>query len=287
MNNQKETKKETVLVVGSSGTVGAEIVKLLKAQGVSVRAATSQKEKAGDEGKVYLNLVTGEGIKQALSEVDKAFFLSPPGHADQYSVLSPLIQEAKRQGLKKVVLMTALGANASDTTPFRKAEIELEKSGLNYNIIRPNWFFQNFNTFWVQGIREQNKILVLAGTAKVSFIDARDIAAVAVKLLGDDSISNQAFDLTGPAAVDHGEVAAQISKTIGKKTVYKEIQPQELKAGLLSGGVPIDYAEFLLMIFGFLREGYNAGLNSNVKKLLGREPMSLAQYASDYKKSWI
>src|SRR6185503_14578197 len=103
--------------------------------------------------------------------------------ADQYKVLSPLIQEAKRQGLEKVVLMTAMGANAVETAPFRRAEIELEKSGLTYNIVRPNWFFQNFNTFWIQGILNYGKILVPGGNAKTSFIDARDISAVVAKLL--------------------------------------------------------------------------------------------------------
>lgn len=280
-------KKDLVLVVGASGTVGSEIIRLLKSDGFRVRATTSKKVEQSSSDLVHINLATGDGVKAALEGVDRAFFLSPPGYADQYALLSPLVQEAKRRGLKKVVLMTAMGANAVETSPFRKVEIELEKSGLSYNIIRPNWFLQNFNTFWIQGIREQKKILLPAGKAKVGFIDARDIAAVAAKLLISDLHTNKDFDLTGPESVNHDEVAQAISLATGLPITYQEIAPDVLRQGLLAGGVPTDYAEFLILILGFLREGYNAGVNGNVKLILGREPIRLAQYAQDYKKSWI
>lgn len=280
-------KKDLVLVVGASGTVGSELSRLLQEQGYLVRATTSKPVKDGSTNKVHVNLATGEGLKQAFEGVDKAFFLSPPGYADQYAMLSPLIQEAKRRGLKKVVLMTAMGANASDETPFRRAEIDLEKSGLSYNIIRPNWFMQNFNTFWIQGIREQKKILLPAGTAKVSFIDARDIAAVAAKLLTSDEFNNKDFDLTGPESVDHAQVAEAISKVTGQKISYQEIKPEELKAGLSAAGLPKDYVEFLLLIMGFLREGYSARTTDNVKMITGKPPRSLAAYTQDYKGFWL
>ena len=280
-------KKDLILVVGASGTVGSELSRLLEEQGYSVRATTSKPVKEDSSSLVHLNLATGEGITKAFESVDKAFFLSPPGYANQYAMLSPLIQEAKRRGLKKVVLMTAMGANASEDTPFRRAEIELEKSGLAYNIIRPNWFMQNFNTFWIQGIREQGKILLPAGNAKVSFIDARDIASVAAKLLTTDEFNNKDFDLTGPESVDHAQVASAISKVTGKTITYQEIKPEELKAGLLAAGLPKDYTDFLLLIMGFLREGYSARTTDNVKAITGKAPRTLAAYAQDYKASWL
>ncbi len=279
-------KKETILVVGASGTVGTELTRILKEQGHILRETTSKAVSAANSHKVHINLATDEGIKAALSGVDKAFFLSPPGYADHYAMLSPLIQEAKRAGLKKVVLMTAMGANAVETSPFRRAEIELEKSGLRYNIIRPNWFLQNFNSFWIQGILEQNKILLPAGTAKVGFIDARDIAAVAAKLLISDEFSNKDFDITGPEAVDHKQVAAAISKVTGKSISYQEISPEALKSGLLAAGLPADYVDFLIMIFGFLKEGYSAAVNDNVKMITGQQPRNLETYAKDFKQSW-
>lgn len=278
-------QKELILVVGASGTIGTELVKLLKASGHAVRSTTSKEPK--DAHSVKVNLATGEGISQAFEGVSKAFLLSPPGYGDQYKILSPLIQEAKRRGLKKVVLMTAMGANAVETSPFRRAEIELEKSGLEYNIVRPNWFLQNFHTFWAQGIKEQGKILLPAGTAKTSFIDARDVSAVIAKLLTSDQHNNRDFDLSGPQALDHAEVAAEIAKATGKKVVYEEIAPAVLKKGLLGFGLPEDYVDFMLLIFGFLREGYNARTTENVKAILQREPRSIQQYTRDFKQSWV
>lgn len=280
-------KQDLILVVGASGTVGSEIIRQLKAEGYAVRATTSKPVKENTSELVHVNMATGEGIKAAFENVDKAFLLSPPGYADQYAMLSPLIQEAKRRALKKVVLMTAMGANANEAAPFRKAEVELEKSGLNYNIIRPNWFMQNFNTFWVQGIREQKKILLPAGKAKVSFIDARDISSVATKLLISDEFNNKDFDLTGPQAVDHDYVAAAISKVTGDTINYKETTPDEFGQALTGAGLPKDYVDFMVLIIGFLREGYSAAVTDNVKKITGKEAISVSQYTQDYKKSWM
>ena len=183
--------------------------------------------------------------------------------------------------------MTAMGANADENNPFRKAEVELEKSGLTYNIIRPNWFMQNFNTFWLHGILEFGKILLPAGRAKTSFIDSRDISDVAAKLLTTSQFDNKDFDLTGPQALDHDEVAKLISEGSGKKVAYQEITPDEFRKGLLGAGLPADYAEVLVRIIGFLREGYSSAITTSVKDILGREPRSFKEYVSAYKKSWL
>lgn len=273
-------KHETILIVGASGTVGTELTQLLKAAGHTVRGTTSRSPGAGQ---VHLNVATGEGLAAAFEGVDRAFLLSPPGFADQYQVLSPLIQEAKRRGLKKVVLMTAMGANANEAAPLRKAELELETSGLAFNIIRPNWFMQNFNTFWIQGIKERGKIFLPAGQAKTSFIDARDIAAVAAKLLTDDKLKNRDFDLTGPEALDHDQAAALLTKASSKKIVYQEITPEAFKQGLVGAGLPNDYADFMVLIISFLREGYSAGVTTSVQDILGRAPARFETYAKDFK----
>jgi uncharacterized protein YbjT (DUF2867 family) len=252
-----------------------------------VRETTSRKDNSSVSlDRVYVNLATGENVHAAFDGIDRAFFISPPGFADQYKILSPLIQEAKRRGLKKVVLMTAMGANAVETTPFRRAEIELEKSGLNYNIIRPNWFLQNFSTFWAEGIKTNNLIALPAGQAKVSFIDARDVSEVAANLLIDDRRNNKDFDLTGPIGVDHLEVAESIGNAMGRRIDYKDIPSDVLKSKLVGAGFPVDYVDFMMSIFGFLREGYNARTTSHVAEILGRNPLSLSDYVTSTKNAW-
>ena len=166
----------TTLVIGASGTVGSELSRRLAERGHRVLRATS---KPAAVGQVRLDLVSGEGVAAAFAGVDRAFLLAPPGHVNQHELLVPAIEAARAQGVKKLVLMSAMGANASDELPLRRAELALIGSGLAWNVIRPNWFMQNFHTFWLEGIRTQGKIQLPVGRAKGSFIDARDIAAVA------------------------------------------------------------------------------------------------------------
>ena len=276
------------LIIGATGTVGSRIAKELVAQGAKVRAATRRAEAVGTRDGVEwvkADLATGEGVARAFEGVGRAFLLAPPGYADQHKLLSPLVAESARRKLDKVVLMTAMGANAAET-PFLRVERELIASGVAHNIIRPNWFMQNFQTFWVQGINEQGKILLPAGKAKTSFIDARDIAAVAVRLLTTHDQDGLAFDLTGPQALDHDAVARILSEVAGRKIVYEEIEPGTLRQGLLAGGVPADYAEFLIVILGFLAQGYAERTTGEVKRLLGREPIAFEQYARDNRTAW-
>lgn len=273
-----------ILVIGSSGTVGTELTKLLRARGETVVTATS---KAAGPGSVQLDLVTGSGVQKAFDGIDKVFLLSPPGHTNQDELLGPLIKEAAKRKLKKVVLMTAMGANANEEAPMRKAERLLEAAGVPFNIIRPNWFMQNFNSYWLHGILTQNKILLPTGNAKGSFIDARDIAAVAAELLISDRFNGQDFDLTGTEALDHDQVASLISKASGRSVSYQEISPAAMLEGLLQAKLPRPYAEFLVMILGFFKAGYSEQITDSVKKITGRDPIRFAQYAQDARAAWI
>lgn len=276
---------QPILVIGASGTVGSEIVRVLKSGGRSVRTTTSKP--ATESGKVHVDLATGEGLDAAFAGVDRAFFLSPGGYADPYAILAPLIAKAKAAGLKKVVLMTANGVETNPEAPMRCAEIELENSGLPYNIIRPNWFMQNFNTYWVYGIKEHGAIRLPVGDGKAGFIDSRDISAVAAKLLTDDSRSGRAFTLTGPELLTHAEVAKVISDVTGKKVTFTDVEPEELKSVLLGAGLSADYTEILLTLLGFLKAGYSAVVNGTVKEILGRDPIDFKTYAKDFKGSWV
>lgn len=272
------------LILGASGNVGSEIAKILKAKGEEVSLATSRNVEKEDQ--VYLNLATGEGLEDAFKNVDRAFLLAPPGYTNQDELLKPVIDLAKKHGLKKVVLMTAMGADANPESPMRKAELHLEASGLDYNIIRPNWFMQNFNTFWVHGILTSQKIFLPVGDAKGSFIDSRDIASVAAELLFNNTWNNRAFILTGEESLNHDDVASIISEVTGKNITFEDITPEVMRENLLGAGLPTDYTEFLLMILSFFKLGYSASITNSVKEITGKNPISFRQYAEDYKSSW-
>lgn len=272
------------LILGASGNVGSEIAKILKAKGQEVALATSRKPEQADQ--VHLNLATGEGLEEAFKNVDRAFLLAPPGYTNQDELLKPVIDLAKKQGLKKVVLMTAMGVDASDENPMRKAELYLDASGLDYNIIRPNWFMQNFNTFWLHGILTSQKIFLPVGTAKGSFIDSRDISAVAAELLFNNTWNKQAFILTGEESLNHDEVASIISEITGKNITFEDVTPELMKDQLLGAGLPSDYADFLLLILSFFKLGYSASVTNSIKEITGKNPISFRQYAEEYKGSW-
>lgn len=274
-----------ILVVGASGTVGSELSRLLQAQGETVLRATSREARAADQ--VQVDLVSQAGLKAAFAGVDRAFLLAPPGHANQEALLAPMIDAAQAAGLKKVVLMTAMGANADENTPMRKAERRLEASGLAYNIIRPNWFMQNFNTFWIHGIQTAGQIFLPVGSARGSFIDARDIAAVAARLLTTDERKGQDFDLTGARALDHAEVATILSRSTGKAIGFTDITPEAMREGLLGAGLPKDYAEFLVTILGYFKAGCAERTTDAVQQITGQAPRSFEQYAQDYRESWV
>lgn len=279
----------TYLVLGASGTVGSRLAALLESAGHAVRATTSRRAAVGRTATretVFLDVATGEGLTEAFAGVDGAFLLVPPGHADQYKVAAPLIAEVKRAKLGKVVLMTALGANAAET-PFLRAERELAASGVPFNIVRPNWFMENFNTFWLGGIVAEGRIRLPVGGGKASFIDASDIAAVAARLLTTHDLDGRDFDLTGPEALDHAAAARIISEASGRKVVFEDIAPEAMLAGLLAHGVPADYARFLVEILGYLKAGYAERTTTAVKDLTGRDPVTFAQYAQRARRAWL
>ena len=273
------------LVVGANGTVGSNLVRLLAAKGEAVLRATSKPAQKADE--VHLNLVTGEGRAPAFAGVARAFLLSPPGFTNQDALMIPLIDAAKAAGVAKIVLMTAMGANADENSPMRKAELHLEKSGVAYNIVRPNWFMQNFNSYWIGSILGEGKIRLPVGTAKGSFIDARDIAAVAAELLLANRFDGQAFDLTGGEALDHDEVAAILARETGKMIVFEDTTPEAMLQGLLGAGLPQAYAEFLIVILGFFKAGYAARVEGSVEAITRKKPIAFAAYAKDHRAAWL
>ncbi|HLP41325.1 MAG TPA: SDR family oxidoreductase [Fibrobacteria bacterium] len=275
---------KSFLIVGGSGQVGSNIARSLREAGHSVRITTSKAPVSPDQ--VQVDLLKGEGLDAAFQGVQRVFLMSPAGYPDQYQVLSPLIRKAKEKGLEKVVLMTAQGVEMNDAAPFRRAEVELEKSGLAFNIIRPSWFMQNFHTYWLHDIRTHGTIRLPAGEGRNAFIDSRDIADVAATLLSGDRFPGQAFTLTGPESLDHKDVARILSAATGKTIGYQDITPEEFRKGLLAAGLSEAYTDLLVLLVGFLKANYVSAVSDAVPQILGRPARTLAAYAGDYKANW-
>ncbi len=275
----------STLILGARGTVGSALVGELRAAGQAVLKATHQAPQAADE--VHLNLLTGEGVDAAFDRADRAFLLVPPGHMNPQQLLAAPIEAARRRGVRKVVLMTAMGANADPSIPLRQAELLLERSGVPFNIVRPNWFMQNFHTYWLHGIRTLGRIQLPVGPAKGSFIDARDIASTVAALLMRQDVDGRDYDLTGGEALDHDQAAALLSTATGRAITYEEISPEAMRAGLLSAGLPADYVEFMLVILGYFKAGAAERITDAVPSLTGRAPRRFADYAMEHRAAWV
>lgn len=269
-----------VLVLGATGTVGKHVVDGLLAKGETVKAASRSGKAVGNAEGVAFDYSKPETFGPALDGVDRAFVLLATGHVDAIGSLKPVIEAAAARKVK-VVFMSVFGVDADDSIPYRQVEIALEKSGTPFVILRPNWFSDNFVTFWKPGI-DHGQIAVPARQGKTSFIDARDIAASAVAALTSSAFDGKAFNLTGPEALSYADAAAILSEVLGKSVVYNAIDDAAFIAILTGAGVPSDYASFLASIFYPVREGWTAAVTGDVETLTGKAPRSVKTYATDY-----
>ncbi|MCG6408802.1 SDR family oxidoreductase [Vibrio fluvialis] len=269
-----------VLVLGASGHVGQPLVAELLAKGEQVKAASRSGQAFGAAEGVVFDFADPTTFDAAFDGVDRAYVMLPGGYVESKALLEPVIQAAAERNVK-VVFQSVLGVDADDSIPYRQVEIALENSGAPYVILRPNWFADNFHTYWKAGI-DQGVIGVPAGEGKSSFIDVRDIASSAAAALTTNRFDNQAFNLTGPEALSYAQAAQKISEALGKPVTYQAMEEGAFCDLLKSVGVPADYAEFLTSIFYPVREGWTAGVSDAVATLTGKAPRSLDEYIADH-----
>lgn len=269
-----------ILVIGSTGTIGTPLVKALLAKGERVKAASrTGKAAEGAEG-VRFDYTDASTYTDAFDGVDRLFLILAGGRLDAIDALTPVVEEAARRKVK-IVFLSVFGVDADDSIPYRQVELKIIASGAPYVILRPNWFADNFHTYWKAGI-EHGQIAVPAGEGKSSFIDVRDIADSAAAALTSTAFDNKAFNLTGPKALSYGEAAAIISQAIGKPVGYSAVS-DDVFIGILTGAaVPKDYAAFLASIFYPVREGWTSAVTGDVETLTGHAPRSLETYVADH-----
>ncbi len=276
----------SILVLGATGTVGGDLVRTLVALGHTVRAATRNPAAYDGPGEaVKVDLADPSTWGPALEGVHRLFLLSPPGHANQFTLLRPFVEAATATGtLDRIVTMTAQGVDADDGIPFRQLERFIEAGAVPFVHLRPTWFSQNFHTFWGHGIREQGMLTLPAEDAKVAFIDARDIAdAAAATLTREDIELDRAYVLTGPSALTHAEATDVLGRATGRALTYQSIDDDAFRQQLAPSGLPADYIELLVGLFAVVRMGVAAEVNGNVEHLTGHPPRALEAYAEDFR----
>jgi uncharacterized protein YbjT (DUF2867 family) len=176
-----------------------------------------------------------------------------------------------------------MGVEARAEFPLRKLELHLERSGMAFTHVRPNYFLQNFCSGpLLDGIRARGEISVPMGDGAVSFVDVRDISAVVVEALVDDAHRNAAYTVTGAEAVTHHDIAAAISDATGRRVRYRSGSEAEERAALAAAGASPERIERRLGFLALARGGALSTLSTDVAKVLGREPITLRAFARDH-----
>ncbi|GGK00132.1 hypothetical protein GCM10010123_32530 [Pilimelia anulata] len=223
----------------------------------------------------------------ALRGVRRAYLILPQGTTRPATRIGEFLDAAAGTGLRRVVLLSAYGVDGAEGSGLREAEKLVEGSALDWTILRPNWFLQNFSAgFFLPPILAAGTVPVPAGDGAVSFVDTRDIAAIAAEALTADGHAGRGYPITGPAAVTFADAAAAISAAAGRPVRYVATDPAETRAALLAGGVSAEYADLLLLLYAGIRAGHSAPVTDTVERLLGRPARDLAAFAAEHAATW-
>jgi uncharacterized protein YbjT (DUF2867 family) len=278
-----------ILITGATGTVGSEVVKRLSAEGVQVRAVTRDPGKADIIRLPQVEVVKGDfedanAIRRACSGVDRAFLVTNSTARTEHHQIA-FTRLAHQSGVRHIVKLSQLHADARASGRFLRyhavVEAAIRASDLTFTFLRPNLYMQGLLNFR-QSIQEQSAFFAAAGDARISAVDVRDLADVAVAALTSAQHDNKSYALTGPDALTFAEMAHQLSRAVGRPITFVDVPPESMRAALADLGFPAWQADGLLEEFAMYRRGEATGVEPGVREALGRPPRSFDEFARDY-----
>jgi uncharacterized protein YbjT (DUF2867 family) len=281
----------TILVTGSTGTIGSATVRSLAAMpGVTVRAAVHARpaeQAAGNVETVEVDYDRPETIRDAAAGVDAVFMITP-AVPDQVEVAQRVLDGLTAAAVPRLVRLSAIGAEWEAPPIFVRAhtvtEQDIAASGIPATILRPNSFMSNFVAY--NPPDPEGNITLPWGDAGVSLIDPRDVADVAAHVLTTDGHGGNAYTLTGPAAVTVGDIASAIADATGRQVRYVDVPEEAMRQGLLGYGLPQPMVEGMLDLWATNRSGATAFVTDAVNELTGRPGRSFAAFARDHAGAW-
>lgn len=282
-----------ILVTGAGGTVGTALVEALKASGHAFRAAHHSPEKTakakshGDDA-VRIDFAEPATLPPALEGVDAVFLLGT-GLRGQAEGETSLVNATKNSGVKKLVKLSVWRAPEEEYSlaeMHRSVERAIEESGLDWTFLRPNGFMQNFANHMAESIKEKGAIYQPAGDTRISFVDVRDIAAVAAQALTSEGHAGKAYELSGPQALSYREVAGIFTRVLGREVSYVALTDEHARAGMLDAGMPDFYADAMIGLNRAYRDGIAKQVTPDVEDVTGRPPVSFEQFVRDYAHSF-
>jgi len=283
-----------ILITGATGKVGYELVKKLSALGQPVRAFVRNRDHAQAIAFPGVEFAEGDftkpvAITRALTGIDRLFLWIPPS-AEVEAQQRNFVDMARLNKVKHIVKLSQLGADAHSPARFRRyhglIENHIRKSGVPYTFLRPNLFMQGLLNFRPT-ISSQCALYAPAGNAKVSVVDARDIASVAACTLTESGHEGKAYEITGPEPLTHTQMAHQLSYALRKPVRFVDVPLDIMRDMLLSFRMPAWRVDGLLEDYERYCQGDASVVTSAVRHITGNDPISFSQFARDYAPSFL
>lgn len=277
--------------MGALGNVGTEVVKALLTDGHKLRAGDIFPDKIKQRfGKglevAFFNFEKPETFAATFNSIRKMFIMRPPLISDIQKQMVPALEAAKKAGVQQIVFLSLIGIEQNKVVPHYKVEQWILQSGLDYTFLRCSFFMQNMNTIHLIEIRDRDEIYIPVKKAKTSFLDVRDIGAVAALALTQKGHEKKAYNLTGSEALDFYQVAALFSQLLNRKITYKNPSSFQFFIRQLKNKTRLMFALITTWLYGNTRKGMADRLTDDVQRLLGRAPITMHDYIEDYKTCW-
>jgi len=263
--------RKPILVIGGTGKTGRRVAERLAARGLPVRIGSRSAMPAFD----WEDRASWAPVLRGAAAAYITYFpdLAVPGAV---AAVRDLVAAALAEGVRRLVLLSGRGEEEAQLS-----EQALQQSGADWTIVRASWFSQNFSESTLLDGVQAGEIALPAGAVGEPFIDADDIADVAVAALTQEGHVGQLYEVTGPRLLTFAEATAEIARASGRPVRYIEIPAADFTAALAEQQVPADVTELLTYLFTTVLDGRNARLADGVQRALGRPPRDFAEYARD------
>lgn len=278
-----------ILVSGSTGKVGQHLVAALKSAGASFKALARSDASAQALAGQGVAVVRGDlgdpaSLRAALEGADALFLLSA---APRFAPLEiAAVDAARAAGLRKVVKLSALGASADAASPLLRhhalAERHLEASGLDFTILRPTFFQQNWVAFHSHAIKAGQPVYTNAGEGRMGWVDTRDIAEVAAKALLEPGHAGLVYDLTGPESLSNAEAGARLAAKLGREVPVLTVPDAAAFQAMQGMGMDAWYAYGMTALNQAVRRGASDYTTGTVELVMGHAPRTLDAFFEEH-----
>ncbi|HEY1166475.1 MAG TPA: SDR family oxidoreductase [Chitinophaga sp.] len=286
-----QTTSPALLITGATGNTGTELAKQLSAKGISFRALVRSTANAGELAALPgIELVSGDlgdpdSLAAALKGIKRAFLLT--NSSEQAAALQlAFVDAARLAGVQHIVKLSQLAASINSPVRFLRyhaaVEQHIQASGMAYTFLRPNLFMQGLLGF-SSTIAAKGMFFASIGEARVSLVDIRDIAALAAAALTEQGHEGKIYNITGPEALTHTEIAAQFSTVLGREIRFINVSPEEMRQAVISVGFPLWQADGLIEDYAHYARGEAAAVTADVQAVTGRAPGSFDNFVREYK----